>query len=49
MIALNGVVKQYQGQSGPFSALDNISVHIKKVKNSALSVRADRASRRFSA
>lgn len=30
MIALNGVVKQYQGQSGLFSALDNISVHIKE-------------------
>ena len=30
MIALNGVVKQYQGQSGPFSALDNISVHVKE-------------------
>ncbi|CEA03633.1 Methionine import ATP-binding protein MetN 2 [Jeotgalicoccus saudimassiliensis] len=30
MIALDGVVKQYQGQNGPFSALDNISVHIKE-------------------
>jgi D-methionine transport system ATP-binding protein len=30
MIALDGVVKQYQGQNGPFSALNNISVHIKE-------------------
>ncbi|CAD2081557.1 hypothetical protein GCM10007275_20760 [Jeotgalicoccus coquinae] len=30
MIALDSVVKQYQGQNGPFSALNNISVHIKE-------------------
>ena len=30
MIALDGVVKQYQGQNGPFSALNNISVHVKE-------------------
>lgn len=30
MIALNRVVKQYQGHNGLFSALDNISVHIKE-------------------
>lgn len=30
MIELNGVVKQYQGRDGPFNALNDISVHIKK-------------------
>lgn len=30
MIALNSVVKHYEGQNGPFSALDNISVYIKE-------------------
>lgn len=30
MIALNGVVKHYEGQNGSFNALDNISVHIKE-------------------
>lgn len=30
MIELDSVVKQYQGQNGPFSALNNISVHIKE-------------------
>lgn len=30
MIELNGVVKQYQGREGPFNALNDISVHIKK-------------------
>lgn len=48
MIELNGVVKQYQGRDGPFNALNDISVHIKKVKNSVLSVKADPASRRCS-
>lgn len=30
MIELNGVIKQYQGRDGPFNALNDISVHIKK-------------------
>ena len=30
MIELNCVVKQYQGRDGPFNALNDISVHIKK-------------------
>lgn len=30
MIELNSVVKQYQGRDGPFNALNDISVHIKK-------------------
>ncbi len=30
MIELNGIIKQYQGRDGPFNALNDISVHIKK-------------------
>lgn len=46
MIELNGIIKQYQGRDGPFNALNDISVHIKKEKNSVLSVKVDPANRR---